>query len=96
MLALAFATAMLVFVFSKLSKNYITLLLGIIPLSIVLFSLSFRLFTDPFAILSDDGITFYRMIPIPYIEAYICGLLLLISGAVAGVLLKMQKRAEIV
>jgi hypothetical protein len=96
MLTLAFAVAMLVFVFSKLSKNYITLLLGIIPLSIVLFSLSFRLFTDPFAVLSDDGFTLYRMIPIPYIEAYICGLLLLIGGMAAGVLLKKQKRAEVV
>jgi hypothetical protein len=42
-----------------------------------------------------DGFTFYRSIPIPFVESYITGALLLTAAVPTGLLLYKQKRAEI-
>ncbi|MDR2609885.1 MAG: hypothetical protein LBC58_00345 [Clostridiales Family XIII bacterium] len=94
MLVVAIAAALLVFLFSKLSANYISLLLSVVPLTGILLFAAFWLFFNPFAI-GFSSRTVYQIIPIPYVEAYICGLLLLIGIAAAGILLRKQRRAEI-
>jgi len=53
-------------------------------------------FGATFAIISSGVRPLYSIIPIPYVEVYVCGLLLLIGVVMAGVLLKKQKRAEVV
>lgn len=89
-------SAMFIFLLSKLSKNYISLLLGLVPVSAVLGALCYIIFIDPFAITSSSyQIALYPLIPIPYIEAYISAALLLIGACLTGVLLKKQKRAQV-
>jgi len=94
-LVVSLAITLLLFIFSKLSRNYITLLLATVPTVIVLFALFMNLFRDPFTIYSPDGFTFYRMFPIPFVEAYICIAMLLLAAIPAGVVLLHQRRAEI-
>jgi hypothetical protein len=95
-LAVSFAAAMLIFFLSKLCKNYISLILGLVPLAAALIFLCYQVFKRPFAIMGDMGSSLYRIIPIPYVEAYIAGLLLLIGIVFSAAMLKRQKRAEIV
>jgi hypothetical protein len=95
MLIFTLAAAMLVFALSKLSKHYITLLLGIVPLAAALFFGGYWVFRTFLNITSSYTACLYSYIPIPYVEAYICGLLLIIGAVAAGLLLKKQKRAEV-
>ena len=95
MITVSLATAMLTFLFSKICKNYISLLLYMIPMSALLAFVCYRTFQHPFAITGDYMRSLYQIIPIPYIEAYICGALLLIGVFVSAVVLKVQKREEI-
>ena len=80
----SFAVALFLFIFSKISRNYITLLLSTIPIVIVLIALSINIFRDPFAVMTSDGFTFYRMFPIPFVEVYICIAMLLLAAIPAG------------
>ncbi len=89
-------SAMFIFFLSKLSKNYISLLLGLVPTGTLLAALCYSIFKDPFAITSSGyQIALYPVIPIPYVEAYITAALLLIGACLTGVLLKKQKRTEV-
>ncbi|MCL2627917.1 MAG: hypothetical protein FWD44_04370 [Oscillospiraceae bacterium] len=94
-IVVSFAVTLLVFVFSKLSKNYITMLLSIVPIAAIFIYLCTILFTDPFAVYTTDGFTFYDIIPIPFVEAYICIAMLLLAAIPAGLMLARQKRAEV-
>lgn len=96
LLTVSLAAAMLIFLFSKLCKNYISLLLGVVPLSGMLIFLCYQIFKDPFAIISSDHRSLYQMIPVAYMEVYIAGVLLLIGAAVSVLILKKQKRVEVV
>ena len=91
----AMAYAMLLFFISKISKNYITMLLIAIPLIVAMFNLATPLFRYPFAVYTSDGFTFYRSIPIPFVESYITCMLLPAAAIPIGIMLRKQKRAEI-
>ncbi|MDR2569856.1 MAG: hypothetical protein LBD23_06110 [Oscillospiraceae bacterium] len=95
LIGFALAITVFLFVISKISKNYITMLLITIPLIVLLFNLAMPLFRYPFAIFTADGFTFYRMIPVPFIEAYILIALFLVAVIPSGLLLMKQKREEI-
>jgi len=71
------------------------MLLITIPLIVLMFNLAMPLFRYPFAIFTSDGFTFYRLIPLPFIEAYILIALFLIAAITSGSLLMKQKHAEI-
>jgi len=94
-LVVSLAITLFIFIFSKLSRNYITLLLSTVPTVIVIFAFSMNLFRDPFAVLASDGFTFYRMFPIPFVEVYICVAMLIFAAIPAVVMLVKQRRAEI-
>jgi hypothetical protein len=90
------AAALLVFFFSKLCSHYISLLLSVVPLMAFLILAAYLLFSGTFDIIGDKGFRSpYQFIPIPFVEVYICGLLLLIGAIAAGILLRRQRRAEI-
>jgi len=95
LIGFALVITMLLFVISKISKNYITMLLISIPLIVLMFNLAMPLFRYPFAIFTSDGFTFYRLIPVPFIEAYILIALFLAAAITSGSLLMKQNHAEI-
>ncbi|MCL2627916.1 MAG: hypothetical protein FWD44_04365 [Oscillospiraceae bacterium] len=94
MLSVSLVITLLLFVFSKMSKNYITLLLPTVPIATAFVFLCVLMFSEPFAIISYN-VTLYQMIPIPFVEAYICIAMLLLAAIPAGVVLARQRRAEV-
>ena len=99
-LAMSLATAMFIFLLSKLCKNYISLILGLVPVSGVLIFIAYILFKAPFALTNSYSsmgidVPLFFVTNIPYTEAYVIGLLAAIGIAVSTLLLKKQKRAEI-
>jgi hypothetical protein len=94
-LVVSLAATFFVFILSKVSKNYISLLLGLVPVAAVLVLICVLLFTQPFLITVESHNGLYQYLPIPFIEAYVGGLLLLASATGTVILLKRQKRAEI-
>ncbi|MDR0984685.1 MAG: hypothetical protein LBL93_06780 [Ruminococcus sp.] len=89
------AATFIIFSLSKLSRQYISLLLGVVPLTAILTFLMIQLFKSPFSIIDADSEALYQIIPIPFIEAYICGLLLVIGFITAMIVIRRQQRAEI-
>ena len=99
-LAMSLAAAMFIFLLSKLCKNYISLILGLVPVTGALIFISYLLFKAPFALTNnyssmeiDKPLFFFTNIP--YSEVYVIGLLAAIGIAASMLLLKKQKRAEI-
>lgn len=99
-LAMSLAAAMFIFLLSKLCKNYISLILGLVPMTGALIFISYILFKAPFALTnsySSMGIDapLFFFTNIPYSEVYAIGLLAAIGIAGSMLLLKKQKRVEI-
>lgn len=83
-----------VFLLSKVSKNYISLILGLVPVLGALGSFCFFVFYSvPFSI--TNAFSLSHIFLIPYAEAYVCGLLLLGGAVAAVVMVHRQTRAEI-
>jgi hypothetical protein len=92
-LAISLAATFFVFLISKISGNYIALLLRVAPTLAALIFICVFLFAQPFGI--DGNQAMYSYLPIPFAEAYVCGALLIGGGAATALMLKRQKRAEI-
>jgi hypothetical protein len=93
-LGLSLIVALFVFIISKASKNYITLIVWLIPLLVVLIILCNYLLMQPFSV--TDYFAIYKYIRIPYAEFYVCGILFLIGMIASGVLLSKQRQAEVI
>lgn len=90
------ASAMFIFFLSKLSKNYISLLLALVPTGTLLAALCYSIFKDPFAITSSGyQTTLYPIIPIPYVEVYIVAALFIIGIVLVSILLKKANKVEV-
>lgn len=88
------AALLFVFLLSKVSKNYISLILGLVPVLGALGSFCFFVFYSvPFSI--TNAFSLSHIFLIPYAEAYVCGLLLLGGAVAAVVMVHRQIRAEI-
>lgn len=99
-LAMSIAAVMFIFLLSKLCKNYISLILGLVPMTGALIFISYILFKAPFALTNSSssmGIDapLFFFTNIPYSEVYAIGLLAAIGIAGSMLLLKKQKRVEI-
>ncbi|MDR1558977.1 MAG: ABC transporter permease [Clostridiales bacterium] len=99
-LAMSLVAAMFIFLLSKLCKNYISLILGLVPVTGVLIFISYILFKAPFALTNSYStmgidVPLFSLTNIPYTEVYAIGLLVAIGLTVSMLLLKKQKRAEI-
>jgi hypothetical protein len=88
----SFASMCFVFALSKLASNYITLLLGLVPTVAVLVVITTRILVATFGITGSS----YEIIPIPFVEVYVCAALLGIGGLLVGLTLKRQKKVELV
>ncbi len=93
-IALTLAATLCIFMLSKLCKNYITLLIGLIPTLAALVGIGYFVLLFPFAIVSENQ-TFYHILPLPFGELYICAALLLLTTVATLLLLKQKKRAEL-
>jgi hypothetical protein len=93
-LAISLATTFFVFILSKMSKNYISLLLGLVPMTAAFVFICIRLFAQPFSITSDSN-PLYRYLPIPFAEAIVGGALFIVGAISASIMLMKQKRASI-
>jgi len=95
-LAVSIGAALIIFMLSRASKNYISLLLCMIPALAFLIFLCAAAFIEPFSIMGTFSKPLFGYIPVPYIEGWLCGLLLLGGAVTVAAVLKRQKRAEVV
>jgi hypothetical protein len=94
---ISIAAMCVVFVISKKASNYITLLLGLIPAMAVFVGVCVVVFSAPFGVTNSEGqLPLYEYVPIPFAEAYVCGALLIGGIAAVCIMLRRQRRAEIV
>lgn len=91
MIAVALAATLMIFVFSTLCQNYISLLLAVIPLVGILVVTSSQVFGHPFTIIAGPASIF----TLAYLEVYITILLLVIALVSAAIILKKEKAREV-
>ncbi|MFP3153411.1 hypothetical protein LQZ18_03085 [Lachnospiraceae bacterium ZAX-1] len=89
-LAVSLAATFFVFILSKVSKNYISLLLGLVPVTAAFVFICVLLFAQPFSITSESN-NLYRYLPIPFAEAFVGGVLLAVGAISAGIMLNKAK-----
>lgn len=94
---LAFACALIVFVISKTTKNYISMLLGIIPWGALCCLLTITSFPAAFFIRAEypRSNLLYLITRIPYIEFFACSLLFVIAVIVTIHVCRRNKREDI-
>jgi len=92
---LSAAVSLIVFVISKVSRTYISLLLALIPTLAAVVFLSFQVFVMPFGIVFTGYRVLYNYLPIPYVEAAVTGFLFLAGAVSAGIAVKRELRADV-
>jgi len=88
------AAACFMFLLSKASKQYIALLLAVLPATAGLCFLGNLTFTLPLA-MGGYSNALYAYLRVPFAEVLVCGVLLGIGTALAGGMIRKSRRAEV-